>query len=203
MSTTDFWHVIENRHSVRRFQEKPVARELIEKILEAGVLAPNAHNRQSWRFVVVTDRAMMERMADSMAPAFREAQLKEGLSAEEVEERVAARKARMCGAPAVVLIFVDTAELNAYSDDNRGSGEYLLAVQSAALAGENMVLAAEALGVSSLWMGGPLFAPENVQETFSLPQSWMAQALLLLGYPETPPSASPRKPMGDIVRWVE
>jgi nitroreductase len=57
---------IERRASVRSYTDEPVSEEALERILEAGRLAPSAKNRQSWRFVVVTDgdtRAKMEHAA--------------------------------------------------------------------------------------------------------------------------------------------
>lgn len=52
------------RHSVRSFQEKPVPREVLEKIANAGRLAATARNEQPWEFVVVTDRARLQAIAD-------------------------------------------------------------------------------------------------------------------------------------------
>lgn len=53
---------IRERRSIRQWQEKPIEREKLERVLEAGRLAPSASNRQPWRFVVVTDRAMLRKL---------------------------------------------------------------------------------------------------------------------------------------------
>lgn len=50
-------NAVKNRRSIRKYQNKPVERELIEQILQAGILAPSSKNRQPWRFIVVTGRA--------------------------------------------------------------------------------------------------------------------------------------------------
>jgi nitroreductase len=56
---------IENRTSVREYTEQPVSGEVLSRILEAGRLAPSAKNRQSWRFVVVKDSSLRERIRDA------------------------------------------------------------------------------------------------------------------------------------------
>ena len=45
--------VIDSRRSIRKFQDKPLARQDIREILQAGIKAPSAKNRQPWRYVVV------------------------------------------------------------------------------------------------------------------------------------------------------
>ena len=54
---------IENRRSIRKYQDAPVSRALLEQILRAGNLAPSAKNRQPWRFVVATGRGKAEAVA--------------------------------------------------------------------------------------------------------------------------------------------
>jgi len=53
---------IHNRRSVRNYQDKPVADELITKILAAGMAAPSARNQQPWEFVVITDKIILEKI---------------------------------------------------------------------------------------------------------------------------------------------
>lgn len=55
---------ITKRHSTRAFTAEPIPRELLEKIVDAGRLAPTARNEQPWEFVVVTDAAMRRRLAE-------------------------------------------------------------------------------------------------------------------------------------------
>jgi len=53
----DVFEAIQERRSIRSYQDKPVPRELLEKILEAGRLAPSAKNSEPWHFITVTDAA--------------------------------------------------------------------------------------------------------------------------------------------------
>ena len=53
-------NAIEQRRSIRKYKRQPVSRELIEKILQAGILAPSAKNRQPWHYTVTTGRSKDE-----------------------------------------------------------------------------------------------------------------------------------------------
>ena len=56
---------IQERHSVRHYAAKPVEEEKLQKVLEAGRLAPSANNEQAWKFVVVTDPELREKMVEA------------------------------------------------------------------------------------------------------------------------------------------
>ena len=55
--------------------------------------------------------------------------------------------------------------------------------QSAAMAGQNLLIAAHAEGLGACWMCAPLFCPDVVSDTLALPEDWQPQALITLGYP--------------------
>lgn len=198
----DFWEVLKSRRSVRRFKPQPVEREIIEKLLEAAVRAPNAHNNQSWRFAVLNDKANMIRLVDAMRPDYEQALLDSGMDTETAAEFADRRGARLTGAPLAVIVCVAQEDLKRYDDETRSRGEELMAVQSAALAGGHMLLAAQALGLGGVWMCAPMFVPEIVQAALDLPQDWAAQGMLLLGHPDEAPEYRPRKPLSEVVRWV-
>lgn len=197
-----FWKVVENRSSIRRFEAKPLDRSLLKKVIESGTRAPNAHNRQSWRFVILTEKPVMTQLADQMSLDYEKALLESGISPAAVQDQVKKRKERLTGAAAVVVLCVDTADLDTYHNENRSEGEYLMAVQSAALAGGYMLLAAHALGLAGVWMCAPLFAQQRVREVLDLPETWMAQGLLLLGYPAEVPEIRQRKPLLEVTKWM-
>lgn len=199
--TPGFWDVIEGRRSVRSFTDQPVERGLIERMLAAGVLAPNAHNTQSWRFVVLTDKAVMVKVVDRMFPRYQQALLDSGLDAAEVAELANKRRARLTAAPVAVIVCVAEDDLKYYADEMRTQGEVQMGVQSAALAAGNILQAAHALGLGGVWMCAPMFAPEDVRDALDLPPDWQAQTMLLLGYPAEEPPARPRRPMDEVVVW--
>src|SRR4030042_6106215 len=58
----EFFELIKSRRSYRKFSAQPVARELIEKIIEAGTFAPSACNIQGWQFIVIDKQEIKERI---------------------------------------------------------------------------------------------------------------------------------------------
>jgi len=58
----EVWEAIKGRRSVRSFQDRPVERELLERLVEAGIWAPSGGNAQTWHFVVITDPEQLRRI---------------------------------------------------------------------------------------------------------------------------------------------
>jgi F420 biosynthesis protein FbiB-like protein len=199
---TALHELIRERRSVRRFTDEPVPQEVIERILETATYAPNAHNRQPWRFVVLSNPKHRTRLADAMGREFRKTLLGEGITVEEAQAQVARSRARIIEAPAAVLLCMDAAVIDSHADPKRQEGEKLMAMQSVAIAGGYLLLAAHAEGLGGVWMCAPLFVPEVVRATLDLPESWEAQGLLLLGYAAGEGKARERKPIEDMTVYL-
>jgi nitroreductase len=60
----DVMTAIKTRRSIRAYKDKPIESEKLEAVLEAGRLAPSASNRQEWRYVVVKDKALRDKLVD-------------------------------------------------------------------------------------------------------------------------------------------
>jgi nitroreductase len=100
-----------------------------------------------------------------------------------------------------VLLCLDVFTGDAYPDTPRQAAEHLMGVQSVALAGGYLLLAAHAAGLGGVWVCAPLFAPEAARRALDLPSEWQPQALILLGYPAQTPEARPRVPLADVVTF--
>ncbi|MEO0101940.1 MAG: nitroreductase family protein, partial [candidate division WOR-3 bacterium] len=62
----EFYEVIKRRRSIRSYKRDPIPEEVLNRILEAGRLAPSAKNLQPWRFLVIRDRETIERLVPAM-----------------------------------------------------------------------------------------------------------------------------------------
>ncbi|MCI0395584.1 MAG: nitroreductase family protein [Chloroflexi bacterium] len=181
--SNEYFTLLRGRRSIRRYQPTPVPRELVEEALLAATWAPSAHNRQPWRFAVVTSAETKHRLATAMGQQLR-ADLAADHMPEEVIEKDAGRSyQRLTAAPVLVLLCLSMADMDVYPDERRQRNEWIMAVQSVAMAGQNLLLAAHALGLAACWMCAPLFCPEVVRETLDLPAGWQPQGLITLGYP--------------------
>jgi coenzyme F420-0:L-glutamate ligase / coenzyme F420-1:gamma-L-glutamate ligase len=100
------------------------------------------------------------------------------------------------------MICVDKAEMDVYPDKERQEAEYIMAVQSAALAGGTLLLAAHAEGLGGVWVCAPLFAREIVRRALKIDSEWEPQGMLLIGFPAKHPELRPRRPVGEVSRFV-
>jgi F420 biosynthesis protein FbiB-like protein len=188
------------RRSIRRYRPDPVPRAVIESLLRAAIWAPSAHNRQPWRFCVVETPAQRESLASAMGARLRRDLAVDGMSDDLIEKDAARSFARITGAPVLVVLCLSMRDMDTYADDRRALNEYVMAAQSAAMAGQNLLLAAHEAGLGACWMCAPLFCPDVVVEALHLPDDWQPQALITLGYPAEAREKN-RHPLEMSVQW--
>ena len=193
--------VIRSRRSVRHFRREPVSHATIEALMEAARWAPSAHNAQPWRFVVLEDQQRRRDLAHAMASRFQTDLQADGVPEGEALARAARAEACLSEAPAVILACLTLQDAQVYPDAQRAAAEHAMAVQSTALAVENLLLTAHQVGLGACWLCSPLFCPEIVVRELDLPPKWEPQAFILLGIPERAPTAPERRPLADILVW--
>jgi len=199
-STTDFHNFLRTRRSIRRFKPDPVPDSVIQNILTTATFAPSAHNRQPWRFCVVTNPSVKQKLADAMSAEFSHDLEADGLPHEEIQKRTSRSRERITSAPLVILLSLDMSEMDAYPDKKRRRAEFRMAMQSVAGAGLQLLLAAHAEGLGGVWVCSPLFVQETIQQVLDLPKVWEPQAMFFVGYPEAIPEVRERKQLKEIVK---
>ena len=197
MLADELQRLVQTRRSIRRYTPDPVRPELIERLLTAAIWAPSAHNRQPWRFATLAAPDTKARLAEAMGDRLRADRLADGDPNDAVEADVSRSQARITGAPAVVVACLTLADMDQYPDARRRQAEYLMAVQSVAMAVQNLLLAAQAEGLGACWMCAPLFCAEAVRESLDLPADWQPQALVTLGWPASKGKVAVRWPAAE------
>lgn len=157
----DAYENILNRRSVRKYTEQPISEEDLQKILTAGMAGPSCVNARDWSFLVVRDRDTLNKMADA-----------NGRPAEPL------RKAALG-----ILVLGDLERAFPRAQDYW--------VVDGAIAAQNMILAANALGIGSVWLGTwpQMERVENLRRLFSLPETAVPHSLIAFGYPAEEPEA--------------
>ena len=189
---------LRGRYSVRKFLPQPVPREVLERILETTTWSPSAHNQQPWRFVVMESTEIRERLGAALGKRLEQALISEGMDAETAHGRSERSRLRIAGAPLGILLCLDAEAIPFEENIERRAHEYQMAVQSVALAGGTLLLAAHAEGLEGVWLCAPLFQPELVRQVLDLPESWHPQGLLLVGAPDEQPQPRSRLPWQDV-----
>lgn len=182
---------INKRRSVRSYQPKPVPRDVISEVINAGNEAPSAMNSQPWRFVVVEDGEIKKKLLRAALPNARKILETVKEADPERYEAITKRLSEMpdpvyYSAPAIVFVI--------------GSGRY--AQHSCPLACENMMLAAHSMGLGSCWVGfGSMVADdEEVRRILDLGEDETIFGPILLGYPGDYPDRPAKKE--PLVKWI-
>ncbi|MEM2767962.1 MAG: nitroreductase family protein [Candidatus Bathyarchaeia archaeon] len=179
--------VIKSRRSIRRFKPTQIPDAELQEILECAIHAPSAMNQQKWHFTVIQNRDVLNEMVDVM----RENMLNSGI------EFLASRAKDpnfnpFGGAPTVILV----------TGDKRAR----FVEVDCALAAENIMIAAEALGLGSHIMTSTelIFASEKgkrLKSRLGVPEGYEHICTIALGYKDEAPEARPRK--RDVINFVK
>jgi len=195
--------VIRARRSVRAYGPDPVQQTDLLAILEAGRWAPSPHNSEPWRFAVLCEATSKERLARAMGERWRQDLTRDGVSSDAINRALQRSLLRITNPPVVVVVCLCRDGLDEYPDQTRQQAELLMAAHSIGSAIQNMMLVARERGLASGWMCAPLFCPDDVVSALELPEDWSAQGLLLLGHPVAWPEPRERRPMPELIRWVD
>jgi F420 biosynthesis protein FbiB-like protein len=198
----DLHGFLRSRRSIRRFLTDPIPAASIDRILITAAFAPSAHNRQPWRFAVVSTSCGRSRLADSMAAEYRGDLGADGMAAAQIEDLVERSRARINAAPLVIVLCMDMSDMDTYPDPRRANAERTMALQSAASAGTTLLLAVHAEGLGAVWNCSPLFAPRAVSAALRLPPTWEPQALFLIGRPAESRATPTRKPVSTTTIFI-
>lgn len=179
----DLLRFLRARRSLRTYQRRPVSEDLLAQLLEAATWAPSAHNRQPWRYVIIREQARKEKLARAMGGKLRADLEADGAPEPVIQADLDRSFERISSAPLLILLCMSLSDMDSYPDQRRSAHEMTMAVQSTAMAGQNMLLMASSLGLGACWMCAPLFCAELVAAALDLPADWQAQGMITVGYP--------------------
>lgn len=171
--SNDVINAIMDRRSIRQYLDKPVEHEKLEVVVRCGINAPSGVNRQPWIIRVIEDQQLIKDVT--------EVYKKE--NAEQVK-RDPTFKNMFRNAPNIICVCTPT------------DGGAL----DAGMLGENMMLAAQSLGLGTCCLGGPVrFLNTNANAKFfidrlEIPEGYQLNYILAIGYPDESPAAKPRDP---------
>ena len=152
----DAIQAIKTRISTRQFSDQPISEEALHTILEAGMSGPTAVNARPWSFIVIRDKEMLQRMAN-----------------------VGSR-------PCAPLLTADMAIFVCGDMERAFKPVPDFWVVDASIAAQNMVLAAHAMGIGSVWLGNWPAADRmtSYKALFELPEHIVPHSIIAFGYPK-------------------
>jgi len=167
----DIYEYIKNRRSVRKFLDIPVEWDKLALMIDAAKSSPTAGNIQGWKFVVVTNKETIKKIADA-----------------------ALRQIWLETAPVIIVVCND---VNRYSKYYGNRGEKLYALQDSSLATANLIMMAEAQDLKTCFVGA--FEEEAVKRELSIPDSESVHALVAVGYSDEKLPAPAKLHLRDVV----
>ncbi len=184
---------IQSRRSVGRVKQDPVPKELIERILQSAVHAPNHRITEPWTFHVFTGRGRGE-LARARAETARLQAEAEGEDEEMAAGRVSRERKKAFRAPVVIAVICTA---------GRDEVETLENYAACAAAVQNMQLTAHALGLASMWRTGAMAYHDYMREFFGLGEDDTIVAFLYIGYPDMGERPRRRRPASEKTVWHE
>lgn len=176
----EFSELIQNRHSIRSYDGRPVPRELIDRCLEAARLAPSACNSQPWTFIVVDDRDTIDRIA------------------EEACSGVYRLNRFIRSAPVLIVVITENSKYIARLGGKIRDVRYNLI--DIGIAGDHLTLQAQELGLDTCWLGW--FREQGVRAVLGLSKEIQIDVMFSMGYRDHAPlPEKKRRSLDDIRRY--
>jgi coenzyme F420-0:L-glutamate ligase / coenzyme F420-1:gamma-L-glutamate ligase len=188
-----FNNFLRSRRSIRTFTDEPIPEEVLREILETAAYAPSAHGMQPWRFVVVEGQGARKTLGAALTGRMQSDMAAENVPETEIRQRVERSLSRLHAAPGIVLLCRDCEAVRIQSPQEEQMG-----MQSLAMAGVQLMLAAHARGIGSVWICWPLYAPEETRRALALPETWQPQGMIFLGYAAGTPRKKELKSAKDV-----
>ena len=191
----ELFEAIKNRRSIRRYTSDPVSDEKIEAILEAGRWAPSWSNTQCWRFIVVRDPEIKAKLAGTL--------LKSKLADKEIDNPAI----NIINTVPVVIAVCAEMDKTGGPPGSGGGGKFITDkgdwfMFDAALAVQNMVLAAHGLGLGTVILG--TIDAAKAEKVLGVPKGYRFVTLFPVGVPAREGKVPHRKELSEIAfkdRW--
>lgn len=169
----DVLEAIKERRSIRAFTDEKVSEKDVERLIDAARWAPSAGNTQPLELVVVKDKKMKRKLSEA-----------------------ALNQTFIQKAPVVIVVCAD---LNRSSRGYGSRGKHLYSLQDTAAATENILLAAQELGLATCWVGA--FREKEVAKAVKAPRNLRPVAIVPVGHPAERPVAPPKRSVNEIVHY--
>lgn len=202
--TDNLWDAMYTQRAIRYWQEKPVPRDLLEKVIESAAKAPSGSNTQPWVFVVIDGEEQRQKIGDALNAVYEGGPLKEmiaeGQKSEDKTQRLMLKGAqsffsKLAKAPAIVVPCLY--KLSSPTPDPTS----LEAGSSIYMAVQNLMLSARALGLGTVMTTAHVLINDALREACAIPDDAYPAALIPIGYPDANFGPTTRKPVDEIIKF--
>jgi nitroreductase len=201
-------HAIENRTSIRTFLNDPVpANDLKELVRRAG-LAPSVNNYQPWMFYAITNKPIINKMANKVAEKIKEIPINKSIAAKNVLSQVEWFATFFENAPAVIAVTMENYETvlekgvtMTHEEINKIRNYPNL--QSAGAAIQNILLSAVEMNYGACWLSAPMIAKSELEKIIGIQQPFQLIAFVAVGKPTKNNQAKTKKNIDEIFKLID
>jgi nitroreductase len=211
----EFEKLVKGRRSIRQWKKEEVPDELLKKAVELATWAPNGGNYQGWRFIIVKDRKVIDRMGDTVQYVVDKiASWPEAAPWQEDIKRYQKNASFLKKAPVCIGVFMseyqsvlDKVLLARESSDPEAKRimdfrrTAPTSVQSAGAAVSTLLLAFHQMGLGATWLASPLQVKKEIETILKVPQGLDLICLVAVGYPDESPQKD-RKPAEEVMEFI-
>ena len=208
MSDIGLFDAIYSTRSMRRLKPDPIPRDVISKIIDAGVHAPSGSNFQNWGFVVVEDESDKRFIRDNYLKYYRELERLGSIPsmADIPPERqrmfaTAIHLAEHMDDAPVILLACSGTDFPTYADANNPRSITATLHASIYPAVQNILLAARALGIGATLTTLHYFFEDELKARLAIPNDKEVAGLIPMGYPQGRFGPTSRRPATEVTHW--
>lgn len=205
----DFFALAAKRRSIRQFTTDPVSRAEIEKVIQAGLMAPSPNNSQPWKIAVITNKKMLAGMKDAVEKKLEAMFPNVSAEGKARLEKVRTFSTMFVDAPVVLAVMAKPykAMIDKVLDEGSVTHDQMNMlrkypdIQSVGALVENMLLAATEIGLGGCWVSGALVASEAIDAVLK-DKEYKIQTMVVLGKPLAKPTPKEPLSLADHVTWL-
>jgi nitroreductase len=167
----DVFEAIKGRRSIRSYKKQDVPVDIVNKLVEAAIMAPSAGNVQPYQLVIVRSEKTRQQLS-----------------------KAAFNQKTLLDAPVVIVVCVDEKQASKKYGDR---GKKLYCIQDTAASTQNILLAAYSLGLGTCWIGA--FNDDDAKKAVNAPKEMRPVAIIPVGYPNESPEQRSRRSFDEVV----
>ena len=195
----EFYEVINNRRSIRQFEDKEIPRDVLERILNAGLKAPSSNHQRRWELVTLTDKTIIHDLAQIVRPY--PCRITEPKTPQQEMFKIAYPRQRSMIEECACVVLPFFKQKYPMTEDKNGYG--LMDYGATWALVENMLLAATAEILGSVVHIPVKKEPEQITAFLKIPDGWYLPTLVILGYasPNAEVPSQVKATVGNKVHW--
>jgi nitroreductase len=201
-----------SRRSVRNFSDRPVGREVLERVMTAATSAPSPTNRQPWRFSVVTSHERIRQISEAIRARADEIKtiIRRGHHADDfgnysdffhepIQNATVVIVPQYRQYPDLIANLIASGGEDPKKFHTAASMQAELCCTSAAVMA--LLLQAHVEGLGACWMAGPMIAKPEIVSMLEIREPYRMMGAIALGWPQKSEAPKPRNSIDDVVKW--